>query len=164
MKCRLQETSNEWFLTHQTREYGINLGWGKTEQANIFFEKNGNSSIKSGNKLALFVEGGGYIKYEVRKNGIHLILTNTPAYEWEIRPLDNLRGQSIKTNTSIGLFNTQLNDFLVYCYQKEFSTANIGWMGACKKNFKLPNRFEQDKAFHAYMAKVISFVAPLLLL
>jgi hypothetical protein len=164
MKCRLQETTNEWFLIHQTREYGINLGWGKTEQANVFFEKNASGNIKSGDKLALFIEGGGYIKHEVRKNGIHLVLSNTPSYEWEIRNLDNAKGQNIKSNTSIGLFNTQLNDFLVYCYQKGFSIANIGWISDCKKNFKLPNRFEQDKAFQAYLTKVISFAAPLLLL
>lgn len=162
MKCRLQETTNDWFLSFQTREYGINLGWGKTEQANIFFEKNGNSSIKNGENLAVFIEGGGYIKYEARKNGVHLVLTDTPAYEWEIRSLDNTKGQVIKTNTSIGLFNTRTNDFLVYCYQKGLPMANIGWISDCKKNFKLPNRFEQDKAFCTYLTKVISFAAPLL--
>jgi hypothetical protein len=41
--------------------------------------------INCGDKVALRVDKGSYLKYERRRWGINLVWSDVPVYEWEIR-------------------------------------------------------------------------------
>ena len=71
----LQAIKGGAILTYQQRKYGINLSWGaaNVQSSNFQFVKEGGGAINCGDKIALFNDNGGYIKYEKRDWGINLV-------------------------------------------------------------------------------------------
>jgi hypothetical protein len=72
-------------LAYGEREYGINLVWQRNSgQENIRLYQAGGGVIHTGDRVALYVVGGGYVKYGERKYGINLVWSASPVYEWEV--------------------------------------------------------------------------------
>jgi hypothetical protein len=102
-------------LRYGKRTFGINLVWDKsTTLNNIRFEKQGGGKgvLHYGDKVAIHVEQGGYLKYQRRDVGINLVWSTPPVYEWLI--LGGKKGTPVKTGALLSLFNVPENDFLIY--------------------------------------------------
>lgn len=150
----LKVKSNGKFLKYQSRDdKGINLGWGKTDKPYIKFIKAGGGEIKNGDKIAIFMgdQTGSkkYLKYEVRTHGINLSWSAVPVYEWELRDLENKIGNTIKTNTTIGIVNwverKNQGDFIMYCERKLSPTVNLAWFGDCADGKRYPGKLNNIK-------------------
>lgn len=144
----LQVAENDKFLKYESRSYGINLKWGKTKSPNISFKKPGRSrQIRCGDRVAIYVKGGGYLAYKKRKYGINLTWSKKPVYQWEIRSVDNKKGAVIKPNTPVGLVNIVENknkgDFMVYCRRKNMPVVNLGWYNDCTGGSRLPGKLNK---------------------
>lgn len=125
--------SEKDFLKAERRNYGVNLIWKTANPGNVTFKKKtGNGEIKSGEKVAIFLDGekGGYLYYKKRKHGINLEFSKMPKYEWEIRNQDNKDGNSIKTNGNIALFSAIENDFIRGCKRVK-PVINLAWSKDC---------------------------------
>lgn len=150
----LQVASNSKFLKYEDRDDpGINLGWGKTDKPYFQFIKVGGGEIKNGDKIAVYVgdQTGPkkYLKYEKRDKGINLSWSSTPVYEWELRDLENETGNSIKTNTTIGIVNNvernREGDFMVYCRRRFSRTVNLAWNLDCIDGERWPGKLNDSK-------------------
>jgi hypothetical protein len=61
-------------LAYGERTFGINLVWQpNVGQENIRFEKAEGGTINEGDRVALHVQNGGYVKYGERDFGINLV-------------------------------------------------------------------------------------------
>lgn len=153
----LQVIENESYLTYQKRPSGINLGWGKSSKPNIQFVKAGMGVIKCGDRIALYVTGGGYVKYEKRPTGINLVWSKEPVYEWELRSVDNVKGGSLSID-AVGLYNATANDFVVYCNRKNMPVVNLAWLGDCLDGVRLPGIINDlRKDYGKYKDMIVSF-------
>ena len=154
----LQVDKNDFFLRYKSRDYGINLKWGKTDSPNITFYKSGRiRQINCGDKVAIHVKGGGYLKYQKRKWGINLVWSKTPVYQWELRSVDNKKGTPIRTNVLIGILNIVENknqgDFMVYCQRKNLPVVNLAWYGDCSGGSRLPGKLNNFKTYIDFAVK-----------
>ena len=83
---RLVNVTTEDVLAYGWQDNGINLVW-RTEagQQNVKFYKVGGGPVRYGDRLALWVEGGGFVRYEERDHGINLDWSDGAiVYEWEL--------------------------------------------------------------------------------
>lgn len=140
----LQAHYNDFFLKYKSQDYGINLKWGRTDFPNIIFHKSGGlKEINCGDKVAIYVNGGGYLKYKEEKSGMNLEWSKTPVYEWELRSEENKKGAPIRTNSLVGILNLIENknqgNFMVYYPQKNSPVVNLGWFGGTTDEVKLPS-------------------------
>lgn len=155
----LQDIVKKYHLKYQSRNKGINLGWGKTSYPNIKFVSEGGGEIKCGDKIAIYVENGGFLMYKQRPHGINLVWSKTPIYEWELRNVDNKKGTAINTNEDIGIYNKVEDDFARYCVRVK-DVINISWSKDCCDGYTI--KCEYDK-WKPYVMKAIKYGAPLLL-
>lgn len=158
----LKAIHNSYHLRYEKREFGINLGWKKEAAPNFKFVRQGGGKINCGDKIAIYVKGGGYVKYKKRRWGINLDWSETPVYEWEIRNTENKQGTPINTNSAIGIYNQVENDFMLYCVRVT-PTVNLGWSKDCQGGWRIPGRLNGIKDYLPYLEKAIKYSAPLLL-
>ena len=98
-------------LTYKKRiDCGVNLDWKKEFRPTIIFYKEGGGPIKEGDRVAIHIERGGYLKYQQRSCGINLSWDKNPNYEWEFNTEDIF----LKTNKPVALFNLEANDYMVF--------------------------------------------------
>jgi hypothetical protein len=108
------------------RKWGINLVWDKkNDLKNIKLVAQGNATgaIKYGDKVAIHVEKGGYLKYQKRDYGINIVWSTAPVYEFVVT--GGAKGTAVPTNATVGLYNAVENDFLVYAERPV--GINIRW-------------------------------------
>jgi hypothetical protein len=102
-------------VRYGSRKYGINLVWDDAaDLANVSFHRQGSSTapVSFGERLAIGVEGGGYVRYGERDNGINLVWSSTLVYEWELT--GGTFAQQIPLRQDIQLFNRHIGDLVVY--------------------------------------------------
>ena len=136
----LQNKSIPNVVKYGSREYGVNLIWGPTnirQEGDVRFEPQvGTGSIKQGQTIAIFVAKGGYLFYKKRTYGINLEYARTPQYEWELRPNPLEPRDAVGLKQTIGLYNTVVRDYVVYC-RREYG-INLGWARDCEKGVFRP--------------------------
>jgi hypothetical protein len=101
-------------LKYQSRDYGINLGWDATNTTKaITVERQGSdpSPIRYGERIAIRVQGGGYLRYKEREFGINLVWSSTPVYEFE---LTGVYGARVRAGTPFGIYDREHGDYVVY--------------------------------------------------
>jgi hypothetical protein len=111
--------TNDDVLAYGERDYGINLVWqNPASQENIRFYKSGGGTIRYGDRVALYVEGGGYVKYGERDYGINLVWSSSPVYEWEV--FGGTHGAPVVAGPTYyhGLRNTAIQRAMVYGERK----------------------------------------------
>jgi len=96
------------------RKWGINLVWDKKPNLNnVKLVTPGivNGSIRYGDKVAIHVEKGGYLKYQKRDFGINLVWSKEPVYEFVVT--GGAKGTAVPTNATVALYNMVEKDFLI---------------------------------------------------
>ena len=88
------------------------------------------SVLKYDETFALYVSGGGYVKYESREYGINLVWSKTPVYEWKF--IKDNSSADVQLNTSVALFNLTANDYILY-EEREYG-INLKWLRDTKLN------------------------------
>ncbi len=127
----LFSNNNDQYIKYGSREYGINLVWSPYfPQRNVRFMRQPNSGntgpLKYDEPLAMYVDGGGFVKYGSRSHGIDLVWSTTPSYEWRIKPQFANAGEVINPyHYWMGLFNTAKNASLHYG-TREYG-INLDW-------------------------------------
>jgi hypothetical protein len=105
--------------------------WTKTD-ANTdiisFISTNPGTRIKYHEAIAIYVKGGGYLKYGERSYGINLVWSKTPVYEWEITG-DKI-GDEVQSGVKVGLYNRFIKNHVVYCARPY--GINLKWAKDCK--------------------------------
>ena len=77
---RLVNVTTDDALGYGAREYGINLVWqNPAGPGNVRFYKVGGGPLRYGDRLALWVEGGGFVRYGARQYGIDLVWSGSAA-------------------------------------------------------------------------------------
>jgi hypothetical protein len=118
---------NNQSLYYKERKNGVNLGYrdpGVTPYA-IILVKNGQGEITQCDNFAIFVVGGGYLKYKYRKKGISLVYTDEPSFQWAITT-NNKSCNTGTTDVKYGLYNTAVNRHLIY-YDRKESSIYLDW-------------------------------------
>jgi len=114
-------------VTYGDRKYGVNLIWDPTNTSK------GVQFRRSGDKYAISVAGGGYLKYQRREYGPNLVWSEAPAYEWILQAA----GGEPRAGASMSVYNLVEKDFLVYCPRTY--GLNVAWSkdrnssGDCKE-------------------------------
>lgn len=155
-KYGLRSLNEKDFIHYGERKYGINLKWIGSNPLNINFKKESGAgtTIKTGERIAIMVEKGGYLKYKKRKWGINLVWSATPVYEWEIRSQNNKDGEDISVisgnnssgegGQSVALYQSTTKDFIKGCKRPE-PTINLAWASDCYKRWRSPTAAELKK-------------------
>jgi hypothetical protein len=94
---RLFNQYNRSYLDYWSRNRGIDLAFNQAlTTPNIKFVKQGNPNepVKYGDRVAIFVQRGGYLYYCRRTYGINLCYSSTPVYQWELRDGSYLDGSA----------------------------------------------------------------------
>jgi hypothetical protein len=109
-----------------TRTWGINLVWDARESPdNIKFEKQFHSgAVNYAEPIAIYVTGGGYLKYEKTRFGINLVYSRVPSFEWRAGGGDE--GKPIKFGDEFALLNDVEHDAMIY--GKRPVGINLVWM------------------------------------
>lgn len=163
----LQSIKGGSHLCYKNRkpDIGIKLSWGTAEPAALFqIVKAGGGPINCGDRVGLFNDTGGYIKYANQKYGINLKYSQEPIYEWEIRSEGNVKGSPIMPNTPIGLYNVQANDFIRIC-TRSTPTVDLAWVKDCPNGYRLPGKLADTPLNNLTRAQVdaaIAFVVKLI--
>lgn len=116
---KLKNRSERKQLVYGERRYGINLVWRDVSSSpfNVRIVKQSDPSgqISDGDRVAIGVDDGGYLRYQSREYGINLVWSSEPVYEWEVRltPLGD-SAVGIVTEEQVGLYNGVEDDFLFY--------------------------------------------------
>jgi hypothetical protein len=118
-------------LAYGERSFGINLVWRDCAEipANIRFVRRdySHTSVRFYERLALWVAGGGYIRYGKREWGINLVWSSTPVFEWVIR--GGSTGTRVHFGSRVSLWNTTRRDDVKYC--KRRWGINLRWTSDC---------------------------------
>jgi hypothetical protein len=151
---KLSNRMIDQFVVYESRRYGINLVWHKTAGGpdvrdhvtahhNVrIVRRDSNSNLRTGHPVAIFVNGGGYLRHSRQKYGINLVWSSTPVYEWEIRDQsDPVGGGAVIDGARLGLFNRSANDYVVYC-EREYG-INLRWFRECDDRLRSELRADQ---------------------
>ncbi|MBK9247655.1 MAG: hypothetical protein IPM69_05965 [Ignavibacteria bacterium] len=140
----LLNTSLNQGIEYGKRLVGINLEWsGGNVVKNKWWivikrQPGATGPIKTGEKVAIRFDGGGYLKWENRDAGVNLgwvskdVAEDKIPYEWELRTSVNQMDIPLNTNTSFALFNHTNKTFLVYCKRGSTGGVNLGWSNSCE--------------------------------
>ena len=122
----LYNVSDREALKYGSRTWGINLVWDRnTNLGNIRFDKqSGSGDVKYGEPVAVYIKGGGFLKWEKRRVGINLAWSNTPVYEWRIGGGEP--SQSVMFGERIALLNDRTHDAMIY--GKRPAGVNLIWL------------------------------------
>lgn len=150
------ENNGKYLLVNQTNnsplKYGkrsktskalgcINIVWGGSSEklsssnfVNVVRQPGKSGPIQTGERIALRLEGGGYLAYEKKTVGINLGWVSSDTkdvpYIWEIRYMGNKIGETLKTNSSFAIYCHKNDDWLVYCKRTD-PGINLGWTTSC---------------------------------
>ncbi|MBI3823471.1 MAG: hypothetical protein HY289_12450 [Planctomycetes bacterium] len=122
----LSNNTDHESVRYGKRTWGINMVWDKSTTLNnirLDVKSGATGVIKYGDKVAIHVEKGGYLKYQRRDVGINLVWSTPPVYEWVI--LGGKKGQPVRTGALLSLFNEPENDFIIYAERP--AGINIRW-------------------------------------
>ncbi|WP_405931005.1 hypothetical protein [Streptomyces sp. NBC_00827] len=124
---RLLNRSQGQKIRYGERRFGINLKWGLKEGVtNIRFIKMlGSGPLRYGDKLAVHVDGGGYLRQHYRAFGVDLVWKSTPVYHWRIRGQAGSDGAIVKTGEAIAIYSETLDASLIYGSQT--FGINLNW-------------------------------------
>lgn len=119
---RLYCITNQSYLDYYRRNRGINLAFNQgLSVSNIKFVRSGTATeaIKYGEKIAIYVAGGGYLYYTRRTYGINLSYSSRPVYEWELRNASYLQTgapntEAIRARDLFSLYNAHNQGYMVY--------------------------------------------------
>jgi hypothetical protein len=114
--------TNGSYLDYYSRSRGIDLAFNyRLNYRNIKFVKAGNGTgpIRYGDRVAIYVERGGYLYYCRRTYGINLAYSSTPVYQWEIRNNSYLNSgnqshEMVPGSATIALYNSYNRGYLIY--------------------------------------------------
>jgi hypothetical protein len=128
-------------VRYGSREYGINLVWspGTTREWRLqrccSWET---GAIKWGEPLALWNETNRkWVKYGERDNGINLVWSDTPVYEWSIRA--GTIGTVATRSSSLALYNAVERDYVVY--GERACGINLRWYDDIGGTYQSPQEF-----------------------
>jgi hypothetical protein len=118
----LNETIGQ-HLVYGSRTWGINLVWQGAMPRNVRFERAdgclnrlfgiaSTPTLKYGNRIAIFVDKGGFLGYRDRSSGINLGWFDRPQYEWELRGGE--AGQPVNSAQPVSIYNHTARDYLLY--------------------------------------------------
>jgi hypothetical protein len=117
-------------VVYGSQEYGINLVWDDpdpTSPSIRFLPLSGATTpITYGERVAIHVRGGGYLRYGEREYGINLKWSDSPVYEWRLRGDSPPNNTPIDITNSVGLFNTVSSDYLFYDPRRH--GINLKWL------------------------------------
>ncbi|HEX5041050.1 MAG TPA: hypothetical protein VFW95_13090 [Candidatus Limnocylindria bacterium] len=122
------------YVIYGEREYGINLVWSQDSNRDMFFahgigELQG-TPVLYGERIAIGIADGGYLRYQVRDYGINLGWTNDRVLEWEVR--GGTSGQPIPFAANrFSLYNRVAGDYVVYC-ERPYG-INLRWSRDCSR-------------------------------
>ena len=127
----------ERYVQYGSREYGINLVWAPrgpspVRAVRLMRAKGTLDPITYGEPLALYVEGGKYLRYAEREYGINLVWSDTPVFEWKIE--GGVPARLVNSRRPVGLVNTNIGQHVVYC-EREYG-INLRWAKDCKRTPK----------------------------
>jgi hypothetical protein len=115
---KLRSRSIRQRLRYGERRYGINLVWASVDSlpSNVrILRQIGSGGIDDGDRVAIGIAEGGYLKYQSRDYGINLVWSSAPVHEWEVRVTsDGSSNAPIIGRQPVGLFNVVSDDFLFY--------------------------------------------------
>jgi hypothetical protein len=115
IRYALYNHTNASYVRYGSRSYGINLVWGNPDPGNIRFDSLSGSDLRSGDYVAIKVDGGGYLKYGERSFGINLVWSSTAVYEWRIFGEGMANGTFLTSgNGRVALYNTRTGQYVVY--------------------------------------------------
>ena len=122
------------YLQYGSRDYGINLVWAPrgpspVKAVRLIRAKGTLDPISYGEPLALYVEGGKYLKYAEREYGINLVWSDTPVFEWKIS--GGAAETLVNSRRAVGLMNTKIGQHVVYC-EREYG-INLRWAKDCSR-------------------------------
>ena len=122
------------FLQYERQPRGINLGWttnaaASTERASrrfFFVKRSGDTgTIRYGDRLALaWDRPKPFIRYKRRKNGINLVWSDRPSFEWTILG-GGRNGSPVAQGGRAALFNT-VHDHPMHYFDRS-RAGHIGW-------------------------------------
>jgi hypothetical protein len=116
----LMTTGEPNFLRSGHQTAGINLAYGDYPATpNIAFERASGGAIQYGDKVAIHVDGLGYLKYGSRTFGVSLVPSAIPVYEWQVYGEDKAIGAIMQAAdaTRVALYNATTSRYLVWGYQ-----------------------------------------------
>jgi len=93
-------------------------------------------------KVALYMPGHGYVRYQKRDKGINLSWSPTAVYEWEVQDYEKSTTGPVKTNQKFSLYNHVEKDFLVYAERD--NGINLRWKKDSNKNDVFDWTFESE--------------------
>lgn len=92
-------------------------------------------------KVALFMPGHGYVKYQVRDKGINLGWSDSPVFEWEVQGDGNPSGK-VQTGKLFRLYNHVEKDYLVYAVRD--NGIHLRWLKDSNKKDAFDWTFESE--------------------
>ena len=124
----------EKYVQYGRREYGIDIVWAgpvpKPVKGVRLIRATGTlDPVSYGEPMALYVEGGKYLKYAEREYGINLVWSDTPVFEWKLD--GGVAGRPVNSRRQVGLVNTKIGEHVVYC-EREYG-INLKWAKDCKR-------------------------------
>jgi hypothetical protein len=125
-KYTLRNITNNQSVKYDERRWGINLVWDKSTAINniTFVRKDGKKvALKYGDTVAVHVQKGGHLKHKERTVGINLAWSTPPVYEFVL--VGGKKGSPIKVGASVGLFNSDAKDFIIYAERP--AGINLRW-------------------------------------
>ena len=134
---RLVNKTNGKAVVSGSREYGINLVWGKASGPNSAFfafragAVPSDAVVRYGDKVSLAITGRddvghGHLRYKERKYGINLVYSKERELEWELR--GGAIGSPVRWGDTIGLWNSRIRRFMVHG-ERSFG-INLVWYGS----------------------------------
>lgn len=122
------------YVQYGSREYGVNLVWAERGPSPVravrLLRASGTlDPIVYGESLALYVEGGKFLKYAEREYGINLVWSDTPVFEWKLD--GGTPGRPVNSKNDVGLVNTKIGQHVVYC-EREYG-INLRWAKDCRR-------------------------------
>ena len=127
---RLLNRTEERKLRYGRRSVGANLKWGLREGlTNVRFERlAGPGRIRSGDSVAIWIGGGGYLHQAFQWFGIDLEFKSTPVYHWRIRNENGSDGSPIKTGEPVSIYSKTMDASLCRLGDVNYYFGiNLGW-------------------------------------
>jgi hypothetical protein len=140
----LNETIGQ-HLVYGSRTWGINLVWQAAMPRNVRFERPDGClitlhriasvpTLKYGDRIAIFIDKGGFLGCRDRSTGINLGWFDEPQYEWELRGGE--ADQPVNSAQPVSIFNHTARDFLLYC--ERTWGINLRWANNCPEKETAP--------------------------
>lgn len=147
-------------LIYGSQQYGINLVWDDPDPATpsiSFVPLSGATTpILYGERVAIHVRGGGYLRYGERDNGINLNWSDTPVYEWRLRGDSPPSNAPVDLTKAVGLFNIRHNDYLFYDPRRR--GINLKWLRDKGKYNSKPWYESVTDAVSGFFSELANFI------